>query len=104
AVDRGEVAVAAADLHGDGAGGRDDPADEAGRRRAGEGPVEVDEMQEARALRDEARGRGRGIAALNRDPLALPLGQPHASSLEYVERGQDEERAAFACSHATMLT
>ena len=83
-LDRLERAVAAADLHGHTARGGDDALEQARRRRAREGAVEVDEVEERRALGDEApRGLHR-IAALDvtrsRSPWASRTQRPSSTS------------------------
>ena len=68
-----------------------DARDELLRRRAGEGAVEVDEVEPAGAFSGEAPRRGLRVAALDRDALANALGEAHAAPLEDVERWDRRE-------------
>ena len=93
-----ERAVTAAYLKRNVARGLGNPAHQLQRRLPREGAVEVDHVQEARSLLDEAARRGDGIAALDRHALAPAFRQANAASFEHVDCGIDDE------THVNMLT
>ena len=88
-VDQLEAAVAASHLHGNADGGN--ALEETQIRLAGEGAVEIDEMEPGRAFGDEPLGGRDRVAALDRHVLAPALGEADDASREHVERRIDGE-------------
>ena len=93
ALDGLHVADAAAELHRD----RHAPQDRLDGVRvhglAGEGAVEIDDVEPFEALRLEARGLRRRIVAEHRRLLHVALDEPHAAAvLEVDRRKQDQGR------------
>ena len=64
-------------------------------RRAGEGAVQVDDMQFLSALLGPVPGLRRRVVAVDRHVFGAPLPEPHALAVLQVDGGQDDHITPF---------
>src|SRR6185369_16899849 len=92
-----QIPNAAAQLHGDViADGPENGLD--GRvvlRLAGEGPVQVDQMQPSRSLGQPAARHGRGVLAKGGGLVHVALLEAHAVAVFQVNRGDEEHSGGY---------
>ena len=94
-LDGGAVADAAAELHRDGHRG-EDRLDRGGvHRPAGEGAVEVDEMQPFAARALEGEGLGGGVLAEDGGAGHVAAQEPHAAAVLEVDGGVEDHAAGL---------